>query len=218
MFSLESFYQTYDTDTTELVINGRKFQMLLPKDLAPFIDTQNLLHEFPLWAKIWQASWVLAGFLAEMPVARGKNFLEIGAGAGLVSIVAASFGHCITMTEFNPDALQFAQANAAINSCPHLIIRELDWNRPQLTETFDYIVASEVTYKKEHVASLVKLFKAYLKPDGAVYLAGEMRRVSRDFYQQLEAAFDIKVQKKILRSAGEETPIFLFKMTRKLDA
>ena len=80
MFSLESFYQTYDTDTTELVINGRKFQMLLPKDLSPFIDTQNLLHEFPLWAKIWQASWVLAGFLAELPVAAGKNFLEIGAG------------------------------------------------------------------------------------------------------------------------------------------
>jgi len=215
MFSLESFYQTYDTDTTELVINGRKFQMLLPKDLSRFIDTQNLLHEFPLWAKIWQASWVLAGFLAEMPVAAGKSFLEIGAGAGLVSIVAASFGHRITMTEFNPDALQFAQANAVINGCPQLIIRELDWNRPQLTETFDYIVASEVTYKEEHVRTLLRLFKNYLKPGGAVYLAGEMRRVSRDFYQQLQAAFDIRIQKKTLRSAGEETAIFLFQMTRK---
>ncbi|UCD79890.1 MAG: methyltransferase domain-containing protein [Desulfobacterales bacterium] len=215
MFSLESFYQTYETDTTELTIHGRKFQMLLPKDLSPFIHTQDLLSEFPLWAKIWQASWVLADFLAEMPVVAGKNFLEIGAGAGLVGVVAASFGHRITMTEFNPDALQFAHANAVINGCPRLPIRKLDWNQPKLAETFDYIVASEVTYKKEHVPSLVKLFKKYLKPGGAVYLAGEMRRVSRDFYQQLETAFDIRVQKKILRSDGEETVVFLFQMTRK---
>jgi predicted nicotinamide N-methyase len=215
MFSLESFYKTYDTATSELVIHGRKFQMLLPKDLSPFIHTQDLLHEFPLWAKIWPASWVLASFLAEMPVVAGKTFLEIGAGAGLVGIVAASFGHRITMTEFNSDALQFAHANAVVNGCPRLPIHELDWNRPQLAETFDYIVASEVTYKSEHVMSLVKLFKTYLKPDGAVILAGEMRRVSRDFYQQLETAFDILVQKKILRSVGEETAIFLFQMTRK---
>jgi predicted nicotinamide N-methyase len=215
MFSLQSFHKAYETDTTELVIHGRKFQILLPRDLSPFIHTQDLLHEFPLWAKIWQASWVLAGFLAEMPAAAGKNFLEIGAGAGLISIVAASFGHRITMTEFNPDALQFARANAVVNGCPQLPIRELDWNRPELADTFDYIVASEVTYKKEHVSSLLKLFKTYLKPDGAVYLAGEMRRVSRDFYQGLETDFDIRVQKKILRSAGEETAVFLFRMTRK---
>jgi predicted nicotinamide N-methyase len=215
MFSLEAFHKAYDTDTIELVIRGRKFQMLLPKDLTGFINPDDVFHEFPLWAKIWRASWVLADFLAEMPVSAGKNFLEIGSGAGLVSIVAAQFGHNITMTEFNPEALQFAHANAVINGCPQLPIRELDWNRPQLAETFDYIVASEVTYKKEHVASLIKLFKTYLKPDGTVYLTGEMRRVSRDFYKQLETAFHIRVQKKILRTAGEETVIFLFRMTRK---
>ena len=218
MFSLDSFYKQYETETTELVINGRKFRILLPKDISGFIDPDDVLHDFPLWAKIWRASWALACFLAEMPVAAGKNLLEIGAGAGLVSIVAASFGHNITMTEFNPDALRFAQANAVINGCPQLPIRELDWNRPQLIETFDYIVASEVTYKKEHVKALLKLFKSYLRPGGAVYLTGEMRKVSRDFYQQLDIAFDIKVQKKILRLAGEETAIFLFQMTAKPDS
>lgn len=215
MFSLESFYKQYDTDTTELIINGRKFQMLLPKDLTGFIDSNDVFHDFPLWAKIWPASWVLAGFLSEMPAAAGKTFLEIGAGVGLVSIVAASSGHRITMTEYNPDALQFAHANAVINGCPALSIRELDWNRPRLADAFDYIVASEVTYKKDHVSSLVKLFRTCLKPDGTVYLSGEMRRVSRDFYQQLESAFDIRVQKKVLRSAAEETAIFIFQMTRK---
>jgi len=217
MFSMESFYKAYETDTTDLVINGRKFQILLPQDIAGFIDSQDVFHEFPLWAKIWQASWVLAGYLAEMPVQADKNILEIGSGVGLVSIAAAAFGHNITMTESNPDALRFARANAFINGCPQLPILELDWNRPHLPYLFDYIVASEVTYKKEDLQPLVRLFKSCLKPDGEVILAGEMRRVSKDFYQQLETEFNIRVLKKILRSATEQIAVFLFRMTRKAD-
>ena len=215
MFSLESFHKEYETTPNELVINGRKFQVLLPKDLTRFINTQDVFHEFPLWAKIWPASWVLAGFLAEMPVASTKRIIEIGAGTGLVSIVGATFGHSITLTESNPDALQFARANAFINGCPQLPILELDWNRPQLKDTVDYIVASEVTYKKDDLQPLLSLFENCLNPDGEVFLAGEMRRVSKDFYKQLETGFNIQVQKKVLRSSGQEIAIFLFRLTRK---
>jgi predicted nicotinamide N-methyase len=215
MFSLESFHKEYETTTSDLVIRGRKFQVLLPKDLTRFINTRDVFYEFPLWAKVWPASWVLADYLAEMPVASAKKIIEIGAGTGLVSIVAASFGHNITLTESNPDALQFVRANALVNGCPQLPIRELDWNRPQRQESVDYIVASEVTYKKEDLQPLLSLFNRWLSPDGEVLLAGEMRRVSKDFYQQLETGFKIRVQKKILRSSGEEIAVFLLRMTRK---
>jgi predicted nicotinamide N-methyase len=213
MFSLESFYKEYETETTEVVVNGRKFQILQPKFLDGFINTHDVFHEFPLWAKIWQASWVLADYLAGMPVKAKKQFLELGAGIGLVSIAAAAFGHRITMSEHNHDALQFARANALINECPRLPIVDLDWNRPQSPGRFDCIVASEVTYKKEDCQLLVKLLKAFLKPDGEVILAGEMRKSSMDFYKELENRFNISVQKKILRSDTEEVNIYLFRMT-----
>jgi predicted nicotinamide N-methyase len=215
MFSLESFYKEYETETTEVVVNGRKFQILQPKFLDGFINTHDVFHEFPLWAKIWQASWVLADYLAGMPVKAKKQFLELGAGIGLVSIAAAAFGHRITMSEHNHDALQFARANALINECPRLPIVDLDWNRPQSPGRFDCIVASEVTYKKEDCQLLVKLLKAFLKPDGEVILAGEMRKSSMDFYKELENRFNISVQKKILRSDTEEVNIYLFRMTLK---
>ena len=127
MFSLESFHKEYETESNDVIVNGRKFKILLPRYLSKFIKTDDVFRDFPLWAKIWQASWVLAGHLDTMPVDTGKNFLEIGAGVGLVSIVAASSGHRITMTEFSRDALQFARANAHINGCSHLPIRALDW-------------------------------------------------------------------------------------------
>jgi 23S rRNA U2552 (ribose-2'-O)-methylase RlmE/FtsJ len=72
-----------------------------------------------------------------------------------------------------------------------------------------------VTYKKEDCQLLVKLLKAFLKPDGEVILAGEMRKSSMDFYKELENRFNISVQKKILRSDTEEVNIYLFRMTLK---
>jgi predicted nicotinamide N-methyase len=215
MFSLESFYQKYETETNEVVVKDRKFQILLPRSLAGFINTHDVFHEFPLWAKIWRASWVLADYLAAMPVAAKREFLELGSGVGLVSIVAASFGHRITMSEYNHDALQFARANTHINDCPGLPVVELDWNRPQLPGRFDYIVASEVIYKKEDCRPLMNLLKAGLKPDGEVILAGEMRKSSMDFYKELANLFIIKVQKKVLRSDDEEIGIYFFRMTLK---
>ena len=215
MLSLESFYQKYETEANEVVVKDRRFQILLPKSLVGFINTNDVFHEFPLWAKIWRASWVLADYLAAMPVAAKKQFLELGAGVGMVSIVAASFGHRITMSEYNHAALQFARANAHINGCPGLPIVELDWNRPQLPGRFDYIVASEVIYKKEDCRPLMKLLKTCLKPDGEVILAGEMRKSSMDFFKEFESRFNIKVQKKVLRSDDEKINIYLFRMSLK---
>ena len=215
MFSLDAFHTEYETDLNDLVINGRKFQILLPKDLHRFLNTDDVMQAFPLWAKIWPASWILAGYLAEMPVAPEKRFLEIGGGIGLVSIVAATFGHHILMTEYNPDALQFARANALINQCPQLNIQKLDWHRPRLSGQFDCILASEVSYRKEDIQPLQMLFKNSLKTGGDVILAGEMRKLSKDFYKALESMFNIRVLKKTLRSASEEINIFLFRMTFK---
>jgi 2-polyprenyl-3-methyl-5-hydroxy-6-metoxy-1,4-benzoquinol methylase len=213
MFSIETFYQNYETESIEVVVNGKKFNILLPKYLYHFINPIDMLSDFPLWAKVWKASWVLAGYLAEMPVDTEKQFLEIGAGAGLVSIVAASFGHQITMTEYNPDALNFAHANAYINNCQALPVIKLDWHNPTLRGKFDYIVASEVVFKKEDFFPLRHLFNTYLQPQGEILLASEMRKASGDFYTYLASNFDIKIEKKILRSKDEKTHVLLFKIS-----
>ena len=214
-FSLDDFHKKYETDINEVVINSRKFNIMLPKDLSRYINPGDVLRDFPLWAKIWPASWVLAGYLAEIPVSDGRNFLEIGGGVGLISIVAASCGHQITMTEYNSDALQFARANAMINQCPGLNIRKLDWNKPRLTGRFDYIVASEVSYKKTNITPLLTLFKNSLAADGQVLMAAEMRKLNKDYLKALEKGFNIRILKKILRSENEEIKVLIFRMSLK---
>jgi hypothetical protein len=69
-----------------------------------------------------------------------------------------------------------------------------------------------VTYKKEDCQSLINLLKAFLKPAGEGILAGEMRQSSMDFYNELETEFNIRVQKKVLRSDNQEMNIYLFRL------
>ena len=218
MFSIDQFYQTYETETAEVVINGKKFQMLLPRYLHQFIDPINVLHDFPLWAKIWKASWVLSVYLADLSPDANKRLLEIGAGVGLVSIVAANFGHQITMTEYNPDALNFARANAFLNNCPDLPIEKLDWNLSRPAHQYDMIVAAEVTYKKDNFIPLTRFFKSHLKPGGEIILASEIRKSGTDIFGLFKSDFDITVVKKTLRSETAAMPVVLLKMRSKVEA
>ncbi|MGD8990274.1 MAG: methyltransferase [Desulfobacterales bacterium] len=212
MFSIEEFYKTYETETTDIVVNDRTFNLVLPKCLFRFINPHDVFDDFPLWAKIWRASWVLAAHLAGMAVDPNKQLLEIGAGVGLVSVVAATAGHRITLSEYNSDALNFARANAHRNNCTDLPILQLDWLQPRLKNRFDWIVGSEVAYKKVYLDALLQLFKSHLKPDGEIILAWEIRKSGQNLFEFFHAHFDIVVSKKTLRSETATYRIMLMKM------
>jgi len=214
-FSLDVFHNTYDADSIEMVVRGRKFHFLKPRTLDRFIDGNDLFNDFPLWAKIWEASWVLADYLAALPVDPERSFLEIGGGLGVVSVVTAVFGHQITMTESNPHALQFAKANACINHCPSLRITEMDWHAPHLTERYDVIAASEVVYHKRDFTPLQSLFERLGKPHGEIIIAAEMRKITGEFLQGMQKFYNISAKQKVLRSEDESIRLALCRLTRR---
>lgn len=215
MLTLESFKKRYDTTTSDLVVRERSFRFFVARKLESFVDPEDSLRNFPLWIRIWEASFVLADYLAGLDVEPGKRFLEIGCGVGVVGIVASSFGHHVTMTEYNQDALNFARANALLNKASNVVIRELDWNRPEIEGPFDYIVGSEVLYRESDFQSILRLFETCLKERGEIILAEGIRKTSMAFMRRVGATFHVRAQKKILRSINEEIPIVLCRMRRK---
>ena len=218
MFSLESFRQEYETDTSDLVVRDRRFRFFVPKSLDKFVDQGDIFHDFPLWSKIWEASIILSDYLAGIPADSEKRFLEIGCGMGVVGIIASAFGHRVIMTEYNPDALNFARANAHANLSADdagLEITELDWSKPRLGGLFDYIIGSEVIYKEKDYQPILKLFKTYLRPSGEIILAEGVRKTSMEFFGQMSGLFDITAQKKILRSREEKVRVILARMKYK---
>ena len=218
MFFLESFRREYETDTSDLAIRDRHFRFFVPKSIDQFLDPGDLFHDFPLWSKIWEASIILSDYLAGMPVDSEKRFLEIGCGMGVLGVVATAFGHRVTMTEYNPDALNFARANARANLSADdagLEVTELDWSKPRLEGLFDYIIGSEVIYREKDYQPILKLFNTYLRTSGEIILAEGVRKTSMEFFRQMSELFNITAQKKILRSRGGEVRVILAKMKSK---
>ena len=126
--------------------------------------------------------------------------------------MAATFGHHITLSEFDLHALNFARANAHRNNCPELPIVRLDWYQPNLETRFDRIVASEITYKDKDLDALVQLFTSHLKCGGEIILASEVRKGCLDIFKFFQTEFDIVVSKMTLRSESATHRIILMKM------
>lgn len=215
MFSLDIFKRTYDVETHDLMIRGRRFSYFLPCAIESFIDLNSPLNDFPLWAKVWPSSMVLADVMAVQATESEKRILEIGSGIGIVGIAASAFGHNMTITEYNTDAMEFARANAFINGCSGTTIVSMNWNKPQTTLRYDQVIGSEVIFREQDFVPIQKLFQSVLKPDGEIILVSEIRKPVLEFYQKMKDLYELKVQQKVLRAEDEEIRIILCRMKPK---
>ena len=60
------------------------------------------------------SSSILAAFVNSLPL-KGRSFLEIGCGSGVVALCAARAGARVTAVDINPEAVRCTMANAARN-------------------------------------------------------------------------------------------------------
>jgi len=214
MFSIESFNQTYETETISVKINNKPFSFLTPKNLDNLLDSSDIKNQFPLWVKIWEASLILADHLVNQKQ-QSKSILELGAGLGITGIIAESFGYKVTATEYDAQALQFLMANAHTNDCKTIDIQQLDWHKPNIEGQFDIIVGSELIYKESDFESLIALFQKYLLPGGEILLANEPRKLYEPFLDILKNWYHIEIWRKRMRATDETKTILLTRLTGK---
>ena len=212
MSSLETFKANYDTEIVALTIGGRPFRFHVPRTIDRFIDPDDPLRNFPLWSKIWEASLLLGHKMAARTVTPGEQLIELGAGLGVAGVAAAAFGHDITITEYNDHALAFLEANLLENQCRSARVCRLDWHSPELQESFDVILGSELIYKESDFMIMRTLFRKVLKPGGEVLLAGEMRQTNKAFLDCMQSEFHIQAAKHTLRSESQAIPLLLIRM------
>jgi len=209
----------YQLGFEPLTVRGRRFRFLNVTDLSPFIEGKNPMlspSEFPFWVKIWESAMVLADFLAHISSEPPKRVLELGAGLGVSGLVAASYGHEVTITDMEDEVLDFSRISAAVNGCKNVTFSRLDWLSPSDTlGQFDLIVGSEVLFSERFFQPLLKVFELYLKPDGVIYLAHDVRRQSLvRFFPLCEPHYKIGVQKFTMKAKGEALEILLTRLMK----
>lgn len=88
----------------------------------------------------------LTGFLSKQ-VIKGRSFLEVGSGSGVVSLFAAKIGAQVTAVDINPLAIDCTRKNAESNGLDVTVIQS-DLFEVIPDSTFDFIVVNPPYYPK----------------------------------------------------------------------
>ncbi|KAK2539950.1 protein-lysine methyltransferase METTL21E isoform X2 [Columba livia] len=157
-------------------------------------------------AVVWPSALVLCYFLETNSKKYNlvdKNVIEIGAGTGLVSIVASLLGALVTATDL-PELLGNLQHNVLQNTklkCKHKPhVKELSWgidlekNFPRSSCHFDYIMAADVVYNHPFLDELLLTFDHLCKNDTVILWAMKFRLDKENqFVGRFQALFDLEV-------------------------
>jgi predicted nicotinamide N-methyase len=138
----------------------RQIQLLAPKDPDSLLDDEITLARYraddymPYWPIIWPSGLMLAHQILTADGAPPRPFgggrcIELGCGLGTTGICAGLRGWHVTLTDYDPEAIDFAGHNALRNGVPAERIRPLhmDWRKP-IDEKFPWVIASDVLYER----------------------------------------------------------------------
>jgi predicted nicotinamide N-methyase len=149
-------------DVVEEVVplRGRDLRLLRPRDADALLDEHAFEHEeyLPYWAELWPSSLALARSVGARAL-RGARTLELGCGLGLASIAASLAGGRVLATDWSPDAVAIARANAERNGV-EIETLVCSWAEPgPLVERapWDLVLASDVLYEARNVDALLAL-------------------------------------------------------------
>ncbi|XP_056876422.1 uncharacterized protein LOC130518093 [Takifugu flavidus] len=138
-------------------------------------------------AVMWPGALALCSFLdnnRQMVDVRGKEVLELGAGTGLVTIVASLLGASVTATDL-PEVLSNLKANVMRNTrgrCRHtpqvaalIWGHDLETTYPTSVYRYDYVLAADVVYHHDFLNELLDTMKHFCRPGTTLIWANKVR-------------------------------------------
>ncbi|KAK3082958.1 hypothetical protein FSP39_010054 [Pinctada imbricata] len=147
---------------------------------------------------VWDAAIVLCRYLEEGKInVRGKAIMELGAGSGIVGILAALLGGRVTITE-REVAMPYLSSvvNANMENKPDIkavtMVQQLDWEKDldKYDETFDVILGADVIYIEDVFPALLKTLEKLSDKRTEIYISCRIRyERDRRFLQMLKDKF-----------------------------
>ncbi|XP_049653669.1 LOW QUALITY PROTEIN: EEF1A lysine methyltransferase 3 [Accipiter gentilis] len=172
-------------------------------------------------ASVWEAALSLCRYLEEQRFDfRGRTVIELGAGTGIVGILAALLGGDVTITD-QPAALDQIRENVRLNfpvegGRPQ--VRALLWGQDEgsFRPEYEVILGSDIVYHPPSFSPLLGTLRHLCGPRSFALLCAKMRGgdagARRFFRQMLPPYFRIQ----LLRREAEEE-IEIYRVTRRGD-
>jgi predicted nicotinamide N-methyase len=171
-------------------VDGLSLSILRPQQAEALLSEEAFEHEefLPYWAELWPSSLALARVVRRRDV-RSLRVLELGCGLGVPSIVAALGGARVLATDWSPEALEVAAANAERNRAD--VDTELaswaDSDRLERQAPWDLVLGADLLYEQRNVDQLLALLP---RLGGEILLAEPGRPPSVRFFEAVELAVE----------------------------
>jgi len=210
----------YDLAETRYTFGGQAFTFLSVLDSYALLDRispEEFIkdEQMPYWAEIWPSAITLSSFIADELQLEGLRVVEIGAGVGMASTVAARKGAAVLATDYSLEALRFARYNGLKNRVA-LSCERLDWRLVQCSEQFDLLFAADVLYERVNLLPIVTAIDKLLAPGGVAYIADPRRRMAEQFLE-LAAENNFSITSFPKKYSGGTVPVSvnIYKMSRR---
>lgn len=172
-------------------------------------------NHVPYGIALWPGAIGLAHEIAADPADfAGKSILELGSGAGLPGIVAATLGARVVQTDHQELVLDLCRRNGARNAAGGIEYRLADWTAWADPGRYDWIIGADILYVEELHADLRRIFERNLAPGGRVLIADPFRKMSLRLLDALEAAgWKVRSSRWEIGDVTPPRPIGVFELT-----
>jgi len=188
-------------------IAGRTFDLTWPADMDALLDLPRTRERFaadeymPYWAQPWPAAVLLAEAMLLEPPGEGRTAIEIGCGVGLVSVAAAMQGWRATATDYDPDAVAFADLNARQNGVRLEAATVLDYRVPLERPVYHRVLAADLLYERRQVEPVAAWIASALTSEGMA-LVGDPNRSAAEGFPSCAGRLGLVVQEQPVETVG----------------
>ena len=188
-------------------IGGRPIHLAWPAEPDALLDLPRTRERFardeylPYWAQPWPVGVLLAEYLLAAGDGRERSAIELGCGIGLVSVAAALAGWRVTATDYDEDALAFADLNASLNRVSLAGCERVDFVEQKPSRTWDCVLAADLLYERRLSEPVAHWIAAALAPGGRA-LVGDPNRSAAEGFGPAAEALGLQVEMEALSSTA----------------
>lgn len=142
--------------------------------------------DFPYWSQVWPSAIAMADFIICNPhYVQHKNVLELGAGLGLPSMVAAPHAKNITCSDYLPESINAIRLSAQHNRLQNLTTAILNWHSLPTNLEADILLLSDINYDPDIFSNLQQIIHQFLDKGSCIILTTPQRLVAKSFLTDL---------------------------------
>ena len=162
---------------------------------------------FPYWSQVWPAALGLCQFLFHHThYLQDKKVVELAAGLGLPSLLAAQYARQVIASDHIPEAVELMKRSADLNGILNMKCGVLDWNCLPENISTDILLLSDINYDPAEFEIVFSVLQIFLNSGTTIILSTPQRLMAKPFIDRL-LPFCIKREEMLVDYKQHQTAI-----------